>query len=91
MQVTGFDFTQRFQRDFKSADPQLQEAVQAALKLLQQNHRSVRAHLLKGHKPKLYSMDVYSNHSWQITFELDGSTAILRRLATHKDIDRAPK
>ena len=91
MQVTGFDFTPRFQRDFKAADPKLKEAVGAALKLLQSNHRSVRTHSLSGHKPKLFAMDVYSNHSWQITFELNGTTAILRRLGTHKDIDRAPR
>jgi hypothetical protein len=31
------------------------------------------------------------NRSWQITFELDGDTAILRRIARHKDLDRAPR
>jgi mRNA-degrading endonuclease YafQ of YafQ-DinJ toxin-antitoxin module len=91
MEVTGFDYTPRFKRDLKSADPQLQHAVKSALKLLQENHRSVRAHALQGHKPRLFVMDVYSNHSWQVTFELVDGVAVLQRLGTHKTIDRAPK
>lgn len=91
MQIRGFDFTSRFSRELKGAAPDVQHAAQEALRLLQQNHRTVRAHALHGHKPKLYVLDVYSNHSWQITFELLDGVAILRRLARHKDIDRAPK
>lgn len=91
MQVNGFDFTQRFKRDLKSADPTVQKAVKDALELLQKNPRFVRAHALRGHKPRLYSMDVLSNHSWQITFELVDGVAVLIRLGTHKEIDRAPR
>ncbi|MGV2863296.1 hypothetical protein [Achromobacter sp. AGC39] len=40
--------------------------------------------------PRILKIDVLANKSWQITFEMDGSVAILRRLGTHRNIDRSP-
>lgn len=31
------------------------------------------------------------NKAWQVSFELDGSTAVLLRLRTHKEMDRRPR
>ena len=36
-------------------------------------------------------VDVYANHAWQVTFELNGTVAELKRLGTHKTIDRDPR
>ncbi|WP_154668201.1 hypothetical protein [Pseudoduganella violaceinigra] len=50
-----------------------------------------RLHSLTGYKnPKVFVIDVFSNHSYQITFEIDDGIATLRRVAKHVAIDRAP-
>ena len=52
----------------------------------------VRVHPLSGYgKPTLWKLDVYANRSWQVTFELNDGTASLKRIATHKAIDRDPR
>lgn len=40
--------------------------------------------------PAIYTVHVTSNHSHKLSFELIGDTAILRKIGTHKEIDRAP-
>lgn len=40
--------------------------------------------------PKIYTIHVTSNHSHKLSFELVGTVAVLRRVGTHKEIDRAP-
>lgn len=92
--ITGYTFSERFKAEMCSAQPDTQDAARAALKLLQENPhaRTLRLHTLKGFKkPSIYKIDVFSNHSWQITFELEGTTAHLKRLGTHKQIDRTPR
>jgi hypothetical protein len=42
-------------------------------------------------KPTLYKFDVFPNKSWQVSFELDGTTAVLMRICTHKEMDRRPR
>lgn len=91
IRVTAFEYTDRFKRELRSAGADIQREAAAALNALKVNPRSVRAHPLHGFRPKLYSMDVTSNHSWQITFELQGETAKLIRIARHKEINRAPR
>ena len=41
-------------------------------------------------KPTIFKIDVYANKSWQITFEIAGTVAVLRRIAKHREIDRRP-
>jgi hypothetical protein len=43
-----------------------------------------------GVKPKIYTVDVYPNKSYKISFQLSGDELILRRVGTHKQIDRRP-
>jgi len=51
----------------------------------------LRFHPLGGYKkPKIFTIDVTTNHSYKISLELVGSIAVLRRVGTHKEIDRAP-
>lgn len=92
--VVGFKTTDRFDSEFKRAPYDAQRAAKGALGTLQSNPSSsvIRLHQLSGFgKPTIWKIDVYANKSWQITFELDGQIAILRRLATHKRIDRDPR
>lgn len=42
-------------------------------------------------KPTVWKIDVFVSHAWQITFELNGTVAELKRLGTHKTIDRDPR
>jgi hypothetical protein len=53
----------------------------------------LRLHALSGFgKPSVYKIDVLSNHSWQISFELEaGGIVRLCRLAPHKRIDGDPR
>lgn len=92
--ITGFAHSARFAADLRGAPPEVQRAALGALALLQTHPdaRSLRLHTLKGMpKPTVWKIDVYSNHAWQITFELNGTVAELKRLGMHKSIDRDPR
>ncbi len=92
--ITGLANSERFASDLRSAPAEVQGAALEALRLLQANPsaKSLRLHTLKGMpKPTVWKIDVYANHSWQITFELNGTVAELKRLGTHKTIDRDPR
>ncbi len=92
--VNGFKRTARFDADVRKAPPDIVAAAETALKKLQENSRAgcLRMHPMQGlPKPMVFKLDVLANHSWQITFEMHHETAHLRRLATHKSIDRRPR
>ena len=92
--ITGFAHSERFASDLRSAPPEVQRATLEALKHLQANPnaKSLRLHTLTGMpKPTIWKIDVYANHAWQVTFELNGTVAELKRLGTHKTIDRDPR
>lgn len=94
VRVTAFEHSDRFASDLRAAPPDVQKAALQALSLLQSNPqaKSLRLHTLKGMpKPAIWKIDVFSNHSWQITFELQGTTAHLKRLGRHKTVDRDPR
>ena len=94
LRVAGFRRTARFDREFRAAPADVQRASADVLRTLQANpaSRVLRLHALKGFgKPSVYKIDVLSNHSWQISFELEaGGIAKLGRLAPHKRIDSDP-
>lgn len=82
-----------FERDFKQLPIDIQAAVKEAIKDLLKDPipATRRLHPLTGFKnPKVYTIDVMSNHAYKISFEIDGSKAILRRVHTHKTIDGSP-
>lgn len=92
--ITGFAYSERFQADLSSLSVDVVRAAKDALKLLQTNPRarSLRLHTLTGMpKPTIWKIDIYANHAWQITFELNGTVAELKRIGTHKTIDRNPR
>lgn len=92
--ITGFAYSERFRADLSGAPVDVVRAARSALQMLQTNPRarSLRLHPLTGlPKPTVWKIDVHANHSWQITFELNGTVAELKRLGTHKSIDRDPR
>jgi hypothetical protein len=73
--------------------PDILEAAKDAIRDLFRDPipASRRLHSLHGYKnPKVFTIDVTTNHSYKISLEINGQTANLRRISTHKVIDRAP-
>ena len=94
IKIERFAFSERFQAELQKLQPDVIKAVKEALDLLQNNPaaKSLRLHPLTGlPKPTVWKIDVFTNHSWQVTFELNASTAELKRVSTHKSIDRDPR
>lgn len=92
--VEAFDFSGKFVKELERLDSGTQTAARKALALLQSNPnaKSLRLHALSGFaRPAIWKIDVYSNKSYQITFEMAGRVAQLKRIATHAEIDRAPR
>ncbi|QYJ23656.1 hypothetical protein KYT87_10785 [Achromobacter sp. ES-001] len=82
-----------FDRDFRRAPVEIQNAAKNAIRDLMRcpQPSKLRMHSITGcFDPRILKIDVLANKSWQITFEMDGSVAILRRLGTHRNIDRSP-
>ena len=90
--IKDYDFTPRFKKHFVKLSLELQEATRAALEDLKADPipHSRRFHSISGTNPKVYTIDVLSNKSYKISMEIKGTTAILRRVASHKEIDRSP-
>lgn len=84
----------RFVRDYKRLPVDLQRQVDACLRDLgrQPVPAMRRLHVISvaGQRPQIFSVDVLSNKSYKISFEVDGGVAILRRVGTHQEIDRSP-
>lgn len=87
--IVDVEPSEAFAKDLKRCQPDIAAATKDALKTLLENPHSgrLRFHPLKGHKPTLWKIDVLPNKSWQIVFELRGTTAYLLRLAPHKVMD----
>lgn len=91
--ITEVSFTEKFRKAYKKLPPDIQAHVNEALHNLMKNPRpaSLRFEKLKGYrKPNIYTIHATPNHSHKISFELNGSSAILRNVDTHKLIDRQP-
>jgi hypothetical protein len=91
--VTTTDFTERFKREIGGLSPELKEAAKVALQHLKQSPPPAKLKIekLKGYRnPSIYSIHITGNNSHKISFELQGEHAIMRRVATHKEIDRRP-
>ena len=94
LKVTGLQRTDSYDADVKAAPADvISDATNAIDKLLRNSASgALRLHSLKGYpKPTIFKIDVRADRSWQITFELDGATAVLLRLAKHKELDRRPR
>lgn len=88
----GIALTERFKKDYKKLSPDLQKAVDDCITDLAKDPipASRRAHRINtGQFPKVFSLDVTSNKSHKLSFEIDGNQAVLRRVDTHREIDRS--
>lgn len=88
----GIAFTERFKKDYKALSPDLQNAVDECIVDLGKDPipATRRAHRINtGQLPKVFSLDVTSNKSHKLSFQLEGTTALLRRVGTHREIDRS--
>ena len=94
MSITALDRTRTsFVRSFSALPDDIAAlAIEALVGLLKTPPPTrLRLHKLSGYKnPKVFTIDVTSNHSHKISLEIDGCVAILRKVGTHKEIDRAP-
>jgi len=82
-----------FENDYSKLKPNIKDAVDEALRLLLKNPNSKKLRLksVSGSKnPKIYAIHVTPNHSHKLSFFLDGTKAVLRRIGTHKEIDKNP-
>lgn len=89
--ITHLSRIERFDRDYRKLDAELQGKVTTKLRDLLKTSRppGLRFEKLKGYsRPDIYTIHVTGNH--KISFLIDGTTAILRRVANHDEIDRAP-
>ncbi len=86
--------TEKFIRDYKRLPSDIQQEVEACIKDLTQDPvpSSRRPHSVspKGLKPAIFTLDVTSNKAYKLSFQISGNVATLRRVASHKQIDRAP-
>lgn len=93
VQIDSLDYKETFQKDLKKAPPEILRELELVLEALMRNPQpaKLRLHSLTGcFDPRILKIDVTPNRAWQITFEMRETTAILRRLAPHKTIDRRP-
>lgn len=84
--------SEKFEKELKSLKPDILAAAKEAIRDLLKYPvpTSRRMHKLSGYrKPNVYTIDVLSNHSYKISFEITGTNVHLRRIADHKTLDRA--
>jgi hypothetical protein len=91
--ITRLERLPTFDADFKRLDAKLQAQVADCLRDLVKNPIPAirRFEKLEGYRnPNIFTVHVTRNHSHKLSFEMIGGTALLRRISTHKVIDRAP-
>ena len=91
--IATITFNKKFKRDMKGLEPDVLAATKEAIRDLYKYPipKVRRLHSLTGYKnPKVFTVDVFSNKSYKISLEIDAGAAILRRVATHKEIDVLP-
>lgn len=85
-------FSESFKRDFSHLAPDIQkQAEQCFSDILKDPMPGIRrAHSVtpRGKKPTVYTVDVTTNKAYKLSFHMDGLEAVLRRVGTHKAIDR---
>jgi mRNA-degrading endonuclease RelE of RelBE toxin-antitoxin system len=90
--AASVSFTDTFKKDFSRLTPDIQKLAEACIGDILKDPipGARRAHNVtpRGKKPTIYTVDVTDNKAYKLSFHLDGSTAVLRRVGTHKAIDR---
>lgn len=82
-----------FAKTLRAASADIQSQVLSAATSLTNEPMpaKLRFEKLSGYRnPSIYTIHITHNHSHKLSFEIQGTTAILRKIGTHKEIDRAP-
>lgn len=94
LEITAIDMGRKsFQNSYKALSEDVKSAFKEAYRLLLQDPqpKKLRLEKLSGYKrPGIYTIHITANHSHKLSFELIGTVAELRRIGTHKEIDRTP-
>lgn len=87
--IKNVQYSDQFKVLFIKLPPEIQKAARQAVTDLVSNPHPKKYRLEK-QTPEAWTIHVTRNHSHKLSFELVGGTAILRKIGTHKEIDRAP-
>lgn len=82
-----------FKNSYKKLTDDIKDSLGLALEglILDPQPKRLRLEKLQGNnKPPIYTIHITANHSHKLSFELNGDVAVLRRVGTHKEIDRKP-
>lgn len=82
-------YTQQFADQVKKLPPEIQLAARQAVADLVRDPHPKKYRLEKQTK-EVWTIHITGNHSHKLSFTLDSDTAELRKVGTHKEIDRAP-
>jgi mRNA-degrading endonuclease RelE of RelBE toxin-antitoxin system len=90
----AIQLTDKFERDYKALPPDIRERADACIRDLGQEPlppgRRMHSVTPRGQKPTIYTVDVTANKAYKLSFHLQGNVAVLRRVADHRTLDRAP-
>ena len=94
LSITAIDVGRKsFQNSYKSLPEEIKNAFKDSYKLLLDDPQPKKLRLEKlsgSRRPGIYTIHITANHSHKLSFELVGTIAELRRIGTHKEIDRTP-
>lgn len=97
IRFSRISYKKRFKKEYRRLDPQLQARVNEKLADLLSNPfpPGLRFEKLQGHSdPAVFTIHVDGNYKISLeaenAFDEDGCEAVLRRVATHNEIDRRP-
>ena len=87
--IKKVDLLSRFQRAYKKLNPEMQAAVDEAIKDLLKNPipNSRRVHKMGGQKN---IWEVRVTRDYRMSFSLDGDTAVLRNVDSHDELIDSP-
>lgn len=91
--ITKISFSEKFKDQYGKLSPDIKDQAKESIVDLAKDPRPARIRFekLTGYKnPSIYTIHATRNHSHKISFELNGTEALLRQIATHKEIDRRP-
>jgi hypothetical protein len=90
--AVSVSYTDAFKKDFSRLTPEIQKlATECIGDILRDPIPGVRRpHNVtpRGKKPTIYTADVSDNKAYKLSFHMEGRCAVLRRVGTHKAIDR---
>lgn len=86
-------YTDAFKKDYAGLAIDIQNLVDECIRDILKDPipGARRAHSVtpRGKKPTIYTVDVTSNKAYKLSYQMNGGVATLRRVGTHKNIDRA--